>query len=170
MKHSSRLTSLVGSQRGNATVEFGILALFFFGIVMVALDFGIYAQQRLKLGDAVEQGAVLAFNTSSALNTTTIANYIKTTAGLASTPQITCNNGSTCASTASRGSSDYRCIDQTTGAISSTNYAVGAACAGGGNAGYYLKIVASRTYNSIAVPDKYLNGGTMSQTVIVRLQ
>ena len=166
---ASLLRRLADAERGSAAIEFALMSLFFFGIVITALDFGVYAQQKLKLGSATEQGAILAFNMRDTVNPTTVATYIKSAAGLTTTPTVTCNNNSTCVGASSRGTTDYRCINQTTGAIDTTAYAAGAACTGGGNAGYYMKIVASKTYNSIAVPDQWLGGTAMAQTVIVRL-
>ncbi len=164
------LRRLFRARRGSATVEFGLLSLFFFGIAMVALDFGFYVQQKLKLGSAVEQGAIFAFNTRDAINPTNVTNLVKTAASLPGTPTVSCNNNVTCVALASRSTNDYRCIDQTTGVIGTTAYAVGAACSGGGTAGYYLKIVATRTYNAMIVPDKWLNGTALTQTAVVRLQ
>ena len=166
----SAMRRLLRASGGSAAVEFALMSFFFFGTVTVALDFGIYAQQKLNLGSAVAQGAVLAFNTRDTISATNIATFVQTSAGLAAPPEVTCNINSTCLPAASRGATDYRCIDQATGAVGTTAYAVGASCAGGGTAGYYLKIVASKTYSPVAVPDKWLGGTTMAQTAVVRLQ
>jgi len=162
--------SLLRTDRGSASVEFALASLFFFGVIVVALDFAVYAQQRLKLANAVEEGAVLAFNTRDSVNTSTIASFIKAESGSSNTPTINCNEGVTCAAAASRTSTDYRCINSVTGAIDPSAQAAGASCGSGGNAGYYLKIVATRTFNSVIVPDRWLGGSTITQTAVVRLQ
>jgi hypothetical protein len=85
-------------------------------------------------------------------------------------PTVSCNNGAACVTAAVRSSTDFRCVNSATGAIDSSAYAAGAACASGGNAGYYLKIVATRTFSSVAVPNRWLGGSAMTQTAVVRLQ
>ena len=165
-----RLLRLWQDAHGSASIEFALASIFLFGIVMVGLDFGVYAQRRLKLANAVEEGAIYAFNTRDNVDTSAIANLVKAEAGSSNTPTVNCNEGVTCAAAASRSSTDYRCIDQATGAISATSQSSGASCTGGGNAGYYLKIVATMTYRSVVVPDRWLGGTTMSQTAVVRLQ
>jgi Flp pilus assembly protein TadG len=166
------LARLRRAQDGVATIEFAFLSLFFFGIMTVALDFGMYVQEKLKLGQAVEQGVILAFNIRDGDATTfkpaTIQTFVKSTAKLTALPTVTCNN-MTCVAKASRGASDYRCINQSSGAILSTAQASGAACTGGGNAGYYLKIVATKTYRPMVVPNRWLGGTTMTQSAVVRL-
>jgi Flp pilus assembly protein TadG len=164
----SVLWRLGRAERGVATIEFALLSMFFFAAVMVALDFGVYVQQKMKLGQVVEQGAILAFNTRDSVNATTIQTYVKAAGGLTANPTITCNGG-TCAVAASRTSTDYRCINQTTGAIETATYTAGASCSSGGNAGYYLKITATKTYRAIVVPNRFLGGSTMTQSAVVRL-
>lgn len=165
----ARRSRLAGDERGAAALEFALISVFFFGLVSVGLDFGAYASQKLKLGSVVEQAAIIAFNTRETIDPAAIAAYVKTAAGLAATPAVTCN-GMTCAAAASRGATDYRCINQTNGEIDTAAKALGDACAGGGIAGYYLKIAATKTYAATIVPDRYLNNATMAQTALVRLQ
>ncbi|WP_294392676.1 TadE/TadG family type IV pilus assembly protein [uncultured Sphingomonas sp.] len=157
------------NERGAAAIEFAMLSLFFFSVVIVALDFAVYVQQNLRLGQAVEQGAILAFNTRNAPVPADIANFVRATAGLTTTPTVTCNNA-TCQGISDRTDTSYRCIDATSGLILTTTYKNGATCASGGNAGYYLRIVATRPYAAVVVPNKWLGGTTMTQTVVVRLQ
>ena len=165
-----RAREFLRARRGSTTVEFALVSLFFFGIMTVGLDFGLYVQQKLSLGNAVEQGAVLAFNMRDTIDPTQVGNLVAQSGGLANAPSVTCNNGAQCLPSASRTSSDYRCVNQATGGIDTASYTLGAACTGGGSAGYYLKIVATRTYTSMIVPDRWLGGTTMTQSAVVRLQ
>lgn len=166
-----RLRAIFRERGGTATIEFALVSLFLFGTISVGLDFSSYVQQKLKLGNAVEQGAMLAFNTRNSIDTNAVATYVQTAAGLSAAPSVTCNDNQTCKIASARGSTDYRCLTST-GTIASTGYALAAACPSppGGIAGYYLVITASKTFNSVIVPDSYLGGKTITQTAVVRLQ
>jgi Flp pilus assembly protein TadG len=170
----SRLSTLLRDAKGNATVEFALVSLFFFGIVIVALDFGIYAQQNLKLGNAVEQASVVAFNSRAAqptVNTSQISNYITAVVGGSPAVSFQCNGSTACGSAAPAS----KCIGApaSTGGwptfTDPTGSGSSAVCASGATPGYYLVIRATRTYKSVVVPDKYLNNGTMQQQAVVRL-
>lgn len=162
---------MVRDERGSATVEFALASLFLFGIMLVGLDFGVYAQQNLRLGSAVQQGAVIAFNDrgSSTVDTSKIGTYITATAGGSPTMSYQCNGGS-CSATLTA-----MCL---TGAAASGGWPTFTAatvsggvssCADGAAPGKYLVIRATRTFQSVVVPDQYLGGKTMTQQAIVRL-
>jgi Flp pilus assembly protein TadG len=161
--------ALLRHQKGSASVEFALVSLFFFGIVMVGLDFGIYAQQNLKLGNALEQASVIAFNarsTEPVVDKTQLSNYITATVGGSPTVTIQCNGASTCDSSAPAS----KCI----GALSNgwptfSAPSSSGSCTSGATPGYYVVIRATKTYKSVVVPDKYLNNGTMQQQAVVRL-
>jgi Flp pilus assembly protein TadG len=158
--------SLSRDVRGVATIEFALASLFLFATISVALDFGFNIQQKLKLGHAVEQAAILAYNQQTGSDTTTISNFVKAAAGTKNTPTvtITCNGTSTC------GDGKCSCINSTTGAFIAAS-SCNAACSGSSAiSGNYMKISASATYNAVIVPDQYLNGGTMTSNAVVRLQ
>ena len=162
----TRLKAFLRETRGVATIEFALASLFLFGTIMVALDFGYNAQQKLKLGSAVEQAALIAYNQQTGNNTSTISNFIVAAAGTQNTPTvaITCNGTTNC------GDGKCSCIDSTTGAFALAG-ACNATCAGSSaTSGNYMKIVATATYNSVLVPDKYFNGGNLTSTAVVRLQ
>lgn len=165
-----RLAALLRQQKGSATVEFALVSLFFFGIVIVALDFGIYTQQNLKLGNAVEQASVVAFNARASqptVNASQISNYI--TATVSGGPSVTmrCNGSTTCDTSAPAS----KCIGApaTTGGWPTFTDPMNGTCTSGASPGYYLVIRATKTYKSVVVPDKYLNNGTMQQQAVVRL-
>ena len=166
-----RLRTLSRDARGSATIEFAFASLFLFGIMMVALDFGVYAQQNLRLGNAIEQGAVLAFNnrTASTIDTTTITNYVSAVAGGSPAVSYQCN-GATCSSTVTS-----KCVAAPAAAggwpsfsspTTSNNVSV---CSDGSVPGYYLVIRATKTYHAVIVPNQYLNGTSMFQQAVVRL-
>jgi Flp pilus assembly protein TadG len=160
---------LRAAQGGTATIEFALISVFFFGAVMVGLDFAAYTQVKLRLGQAVEQGAIQAFNTRDTVDVSAIKAYVRAVGGLTADPTVTCNNNAACAAASSRASNDYRCVNQTTGAIDSTAQSAGASCSGGGNAGYYLKITATKSYTPLIVSDQWFGGSSITQSAVVRL-
>jgi Flp pilus assembly protein TadG len=158
---------LRSDRRGVAAVEFALISCFLFATMMVGLDFGFYIQQKLRLGSAVEQAAMLAYDQQVTSNTATISSYIQTYSGVKVTPTvaITCNGTTTC------GDGKCSCITSTGGFTITT--ACNATCAAYGSAsvsGNYLKIVATTPYTAVIVPDRYLGGSTIMQTAVVRLQ
>jgi len=166
----TRLISFLRQQKGSATIEFALVSLFFFGVVMVALDFGIYTQQNLKLDNAVEQAAVVAFDARASqptVNTSQISTYITSTVSGSPTVTIQCNGSATCDGSAPVS----KCIGAPSavgGWPTFTNPSSGT-CASGATPGYYVVIRAAKTYRSVVVPDKYLNNGAMQQQAVVRL-
>lgn len=160
------LTSLIRNKRGVATIEFALVSLFMFGTIMVALDFGFNAQQRLKLGSAVEQASIIAYNQQTGSDTSVISNFIAAAAGTKAAPTvtITCNGTGTC------GDGKCSCINSTTGAFVAAA-SCNATCSGSSAvSGNYMKIVASSTYTSVIVPDKWLGGTNITSASVVRLQ
>jgi Flp pilus assembly protein TadG len=162
------LRTLFADRKGVAAIEFAFVSVFLFGILMVALDFGFYTQQRLKLGGAVEQAAIIAYNqqlgTTATPSTATVSNYVQTYSGLKNAPvaTITCNGTANCG--------DGKCSCITSAGGFSIVATCNLACPTGGLSGNYLQVSATATYNSVIVPDKYLNGGQMTQVAVVRLQ
>ena len=166
-----QLVAFLRQQKGSATIEFALVSLFFFGIVMVALDFGIYTQQNLKLDNAVEQAAVIAFDARAgqpAVNTAQLSTYITSTISGSPTVTIQCNGSTTC------GTASSKCIGAPATAggwptFTDPTASGGTACTSGATPGYYVVIRAAKTYRSVVVPDKYLNNGAMQQQAVVRL-
>lgn len=157
---------LAREERGVATIEMALLSVLFFFVMTAGLDLGMWYQQRLRLDNAVEQGSMIAFNTRSTVDAPAIAAYVGAAAKLSSAPAVTvtCNGGScvnsgrTCA-----------CISGSAPAYSAS--ACNAACADGSVAGYYMRINAVATSNTLLVPAAML-GGSMVQTrtALVRLE
>ena len=160
-----KLLSLFRDVRGVAAIEFALASLFMFGTITVALDFGYNMQQKLKLGSAVEQAAIIAYNQQTGSDTSVLSNFIVAAAGTRNTPSvaITCNGTTSC------GDGKCSCINSTGGFVSAAT--CNAACSGSNaTSGNYMKIVATSTYNAVIVPNRWLNGTNMTSTAVVRLQ
>lgn len=163
------LLRLARDQRGVATIEFALLSVLFFFVMTAALDLGMWYQQRLRLDSAVEQGGMIAFSQRSSVDAaaaTTIATYVGAAAKLSTTPTVTITcNGGTCAS------SGRTCACISGSGPTYTTAACDSTCGDGSLAGYYMKINAVATSNTMLVPAAML-GGSMTQTraALVRLQ
>lgn len=164
------IRTLLHRRDGTASIEFALVSLFLFGTVMVALDFGLYVQQKLKLGQAVEAGAIMAFNQQVGASTSGISDYVQSYAGTRNTPTvaITCNGSSDTSNCASGKCSCLTAAGDFTGLGGCSSPK--ASCATGGIQGNYMKITATLPYTSIAVPNRYLGGKDIVQTAVVRLQ
>lgn len=163
--HIRRLRS---EEKGNATIEFAFLSVMFFAIIMAALDFGLYLTYRLRMGAAVEQASLLAFNNRANIDTTQLSNYIVAGSQLSSgtvTVDVKCNGTGTCVNT----SRQCTCLS-TDGKTYATAASCGATCGNGSTSGYYMKIAATYPYKAVVLPNKWLDGMTINQSSIVRLQ
>lgn len=164
------LLRLRDDRRGVATIEFALLSVLFFFVMTAGLDLAMWYQQRLRLDSAVEQGAMIAFNSRSSVDQSAIGTYVAAAAKLASSPTVTvgCNGGSSNCVNASR---TCACLSGTTPTPTYTTAACNATCSDGSLAGYYMNIKAVATSNTMLVPAAML-GGTMVQTrsAVVRLQ
>lgn len=169
---------LARDTRGTATIEFALISSLFFVTVLVALDFGIYMQQRLKLGQAVEGGAMIAFNARSSaptVDTGTIGSYVSAAAGGSPTTAFQCNGQASCGSGMSQAQQSM-CVGApaaTGGWPTFTAATTGAdgksQCASGGTPGFYLVVRATRAYRAVVVPNTML-GSSIVQQAVVRLR
>jgi len=159
-------------QRGVATIEFALLSVMFFGVMSGALDIGIWYQQRLRLDSALEQGAMIAFNSRTTVDAAAIKTFVASAAQLSAAPTVTvgCNGGVTTASCVNSGRS-YACVSGIGTAAIFTGATQNAKCADGSLAGYYMTIKAVATSNTVVVPAAML-GGAMTQTraAVIRLE
>lgn len=164
------LFRLRDDRRGMATVEFALLSVLFFFVMTAGLDIGMWNQQRLRLDSAVEQGAMIAFNSRANVDQAAIRTYVAAAAKLPAAPTVTvgCNGGSSNCVNASR---PCACLSGSTPAPAYTATACNATCADGSLAGYYMNIRAVATSSTMLVPEAML-GGNMVQTrsAVVRLQ
>lgn len=168
------LLRLRDDRRGVATIEFALMTVLFFFVMTAGLDLAMWYQQRLRLDSAVEQGAMLAFNSRSSVDAPAVKTYVAAAAKLATAPVVTvgCNGGTTTASCVNSGRS-YVCLSGSGASAVFTPNADGLdkPCADGSLSGYYLTIKAVATGNTMLVPAAML-GGTMTQTrnSVVRLE
>ena len=160
------LSRLAREQRGVATIEFALLSVLFFFVMTAGLDIGMWYQQRLRLDSAVEQGGMIAFNQRTSVDAPAITTYVGAAAKLASTPTVTITcNGATCVNTG------RACACISGSGPTYTAAACNSVCGDGSLAGYYMKINAVATSNTMLVPAAML-GGAMVQTrsATVRLE
>jgi Flp pilus assembly protein TadG len=163
----------LADRRGVATVEFALWSLLILAALLPCLDFATYLILEGRLGSAVQQASVLAYNmrNSDAINTAQLIGYVPSTASLpgsAVTTTVVCNGGAqSCAvPVASRQCS---CVSGLTPTYTAAS-ACGTSCPNGATSGYYLTIRASYPYHAMDVPDRWLDGSTMTRAVTVRLQ
>ena len=164
------LLRLRQDQRGVATIEFALLSVLFFFVMTAGLDIGMWYQQRLRVDSAVEQGAMIAFNTRTNVDQAAVRTYVGAAAKLSAAPIVTvgCNGGTNNCANAGR---TYACISGSPPTPTYTAAALNATCADGSLAGYYMNIKAVATSSTMLVPAAML-GGNMVQTrsAVVRLE
>lgn len=161
------LRRLREDRHGVATIEFALLSVLFFLVMTAGLDIAMWYQQRLRLDSAVEQGAMIAFNSRASVDQAAIGTYVAAAAKLASAPtvSISCNGNATCAN------SGRACACISGAAPTYSALGCDKTCSDGSLPGYYMRISATATASTLLVPAAML-GGTMTQTrtAMVRLQ
>ena len=168
-----RFLSLLRNDRsGMATVEFALLSVMFFGVMMAALDLGMWYQQRLRLDSAVEQGTMIAFNQRGTLDSAAaaaIGTFVGSAAKLSTNPTVVvgCNGGTNNCSASNRLS---YCVSGSPPNVVYTQTA-SSVCGDNSLPGYYMTISVTATSNTVIVPAAML-GGAMVQTrrAVIRLQ
>lgn len=164
------LSRLRDDRRGVATIEFALLSVLFFFVMTAGLDIGMWYQQRLRVDSAVEQGAMIAFNTRTNVDQAAVGTYVGAAAKLSAAPVVTvgCNGGTNNCVNSGR---SYACVSGSPPAPTYTAAALNATCADGSLAGYYMNIKAVATSSTMLVPATML-GGNMVQTrsAVVRLE
>ena len=171
LNRAARAT-IANDQRGVATIEFALLSVLFFGVMSSALDIGIWYQQRLRIDSAIEQGAMVAFNSRTAVDAAAVKTFVGSAAELATTPTVTVGcNGATTTASCVNSSRSYACVSGTGSAAVYTAAALNSTCADGSLAGYYMTIKAQATSNTVVVPASILGGSmTQTRTAVVRLE
>lgn len=165
---SGFLRRLRRDEKGTAAIEFAFLSVMFFAVIIVALDFAMYIMYRQRLGAAIEQGSMLAFNNRASIDTSQLNTYISTSSNLPGSPvtvSLKCNGADSCTNT----NRQCACLSSD-GQSFTVAGSCGASCSDGSTSGYYLGIVASYPYQSVVVPNKWLAGSTISRSSMVRLQ
>jgi Flp pilus assembly protein TadG len=148
-----RIGVLGRQRRGVAAVEFAIGASFLIMMVTGVFDFGQLYSARLQLVAAVHSGAAYAatngFNANGIVTaTTTAANLATLTATPAPSQVCACPNGN----------------------VGMTVVACGTSCAGGGDAGTYVRVNAQASYTFIFPLPRSVNPLVMTSTALARIQ
>ena len=166
------LGRLRSDQRGVATIEFALLSVLFFGVMSGALDVGMWYQQRLRIDNAIEQAAMIAFNQRSAVDAAAIKTFVGSAAKLAAAPTVTVGcNGATTTTSCVNSSRTYACVSGVGAAATYTTAALNSSCADGSLAGYYMTIKVVATSGTVVVPASALGGSmTQTRTAVVRLE
>lgn len=165
-----RRQHLAGDERGAATVEFALLTLFFFVFILLALDVAGYFVQRSQLAAAVSAASMSAFANRTSVPFDTLPGYVQNAARLRSAPQVSiaCNGVSGGCINSNR---SCACLSKS-GAY--TAAVCGSVCVGGATAnstaGYYLQISAASQYDAAVLPQGMMNGASVVQSVVIRLQ
>lgn len=163
-----RLHALLREQRGVATIEFALLTLCFFVVMLLALDFGTYFVQRSQIGSAVSAASLSAFGTRSNIPFTDLPAYVQKAARMPELQvSVRCNDSATCANS----SRSCACLTKTGSFIgASCGASCGSGTSAGSTAGYYLRISATTPYRAMVLPKGMLNGTSITQSVTVRVE
>jgi Flp pilus assembly protein TadG len=165
IKHH-RLTVLISrlaNRDGAAAVEFAILAPVLALLLAGAVDFGGVVFQRFNLDNAVSSASNFAINSKSNINGTngaTVATTLATILTGAGTnggtivvnngPTVTITNGTASSAANSTNANSCYCPTRSGDTIAwGAAAACGSACGGGGKAGKFVTIAASRTYTPL---------------------
>lgn len=177
----------VGDDRGVSAVEFALLAPVFSLVMAGTLDLGSSAYAQFGLNAAVSAGAQYAIANASSVSSSTATSLADTVSRLAAGAQGTTtvtgvaavNNGvtsTTLASSTSRtgsASTADSCYCPT-GAAPSVTWGspatCGSACAGGGSAGKFVLVTASRPFTSVLGSYGFSPSGTLTTQALVQVQ
>lgn len=173
--------------RGVAAVEFALAAPVVIMILVALVDLGSVLFIRFQLDSAVAAGANYALVNGSSVSSTNGAALASTLAGVVSSSQgtnsadssITVNNGPAAGSsggtvsTSGTASSADSCYCPTgAGATMAwgSSQTCGSTCAGGGYAGKFVVLTASRSYSPLLTGYGFATSGTVSTTSVVQVQ
>ena len=160
------------NRKGVATVEFALWASLILAAMLPCIDFGLYLLNQSRLGAAVGQASILAYNMRDAdsVNVNQLSQYVPAASGLASgsvTTSITCNGTQSCATP--KTSRTCACPSGSRPVTYTPAASCGATCASGATAGYYLTVQGGYVHRSIAA-NPLLDGKTVTNETTVRLQ
>ena len=188
--HGGRFgAAFLGDRSGVAAVEFALIAPTLILVLVGLIDVGGMIYTRFQLDAAVNAGANYAMVNGSSANSTSGSSLASTLAGLVSSGQsvnsttssITVNGGPTASSsngaltTGGTPSSADSCYCPTGTASSSVTWGssqtCGTTCTGGGYAGKFVLLSASRTYTPIFSGYGIVSqGGTITASSLVQVQ
>ena len=190
---ASRARRLLADNRGIAAVEFAVIAPLFSLLFVAAIDIGSAIYTRFKLDAAVSAGANYALINGANVNSTSAATLASNIAAIVensvsagyANEAIVINNGptatvsggtSTTAGTLAMGGTSAPadacyCPSGTTTALTwGTAQTCGSSCAGGGIAGKFVTIVATRAYNPIFSSYGLIANNTITASATVETQ
>ncbi len=177
-KRTGRLgAAFLGDRSGVAAVEFALISPTIILVLVGLIDLGGILYTRFQLDASLSAGANYAMVNAASVNSTSGASLANTLAGLVSSGQssnwaassVTINSGPTAGSTGGTvttggtASSADSCYCPTGAATSSVSWGgaqtCGTTCTGGGYAGKFVLLSASRSYTPI-----FSGYGLVSQT------
>jgi len=188
-----RPRSLLADDRGIAAIEFAIIAPLFCLLFVAAIDIGSAVYTRFKLDAAVSAGAnyalINAANVSSTNGATLGSNiaaivensissgYANEVIVVNNGPTVTVSGGtSTTPGTQTTGGTNapadscYCPTGTTTSFTWGAAQTCGSACSGGGRAGKFVTVVATRTYNPIFSNYGLIANDTITASATVETQ
>ncbi len=181
--------AFLGDRSGVAAVEFALIAPTLILVLVGLIDLGGMLYTRFQLDASLSAGANYAMVNGSSVNSTSSASLANTLAGLVASGQasnwanssITVNAGPTASSsggtltTGGAASSADSCYCPTGTASSSVSWGAaqtcGATCTGGGYAGKFVLLSASKTYTPIFSGYGLVSqSGTITTSSLVQVQ
>ncbi len=182
-----RLFAFRRDDSGVAAVEFVLIAPVVMAILVALVDFGTLLYTRFQLDAAVSAAANYALVNASNVNSTNGSSLASTLSALVASSQgsgwanssVTVNDGPAASTsggvTTSSGSASPAdsCYCPTGSAPSPTwggAQTCGASCAGGGYAGKFVLVSASRSYSPIISGYGFAAAGTISTSSMVQVQ
>jgi Flp pilus assembly protein TadG len=182
-----RGSGFASDARGVAAVEFALAAPVVIMIMVALVDLGSVLFIRFQLDSAVAAGANYALVNGSSVSSTNGAALASTLAGVVASSQgtnsaastITVNNGPAASSsggtvtpsgTASSADSCYCPTGSGSGIAWGSAQTCGTTCTGGGYAGKFVVLSASRSYSPLLTGYGFANSGTVSTTSVVQVQ
>ena len=188
-RRSRLAAAFVRDRSGVAAVEFALISPTIILIMVGLIDLGGMLYTRFRLDASLAAGANYAMVNGASVNSTTGAALAGTLAGLVSSGQssnwadssVTLNNGPTAGSsggtvtTGGAASNADSCYCPTGSATSTVTWgsaqACGSTCAGGGYAGKFVLLSASRNYSPIFTGYGLVSqAGTITTSSLVQVQ
>lgn len=151
------LSSLAGDRSGVAAVEFALLLPVFALICVGAIDFGLAFDAKLKLSNAVGEGAQFAFLTGTTVQSAQVQTVVQGATTLSPLVVNVNYNSAAC-----------YCPAGSPAALSAQT--CGTSCPNGYPAGKYATITATYAYQPIFPSYALLANPTLSESAVARVQ
>jgi Flp pilus assembly protein TadG len=174
-------------RRGVAAVEFALFSVVFLIILAGTVDIGNLIFSEFQLDATVAAGAQYAVVNASSVNSSngaTLASSVSTVvnSGHSSTgwsntvvvnngPSVTTNNGSPNSSGTAANADSCYCPTGSPGSWSwGTSKTCGSSCTGGGKAGKFVTISATRSFTPFFPAWGFISNNTLSRSAMVQVQ